>query len=339
MGPSATPVLPGPPHKLASWGGSFACFFGKFCWIFGAITLLYIGIRGNRRRFIFHWTGGRLEKTVGNPFTSDLLFILAAALLSLGLRSFSHPVLRKLGSFAILGTSFYIGYFLSGHWEMGALFVASWLMLPWLEILTRVRKARLPKIKPLRRQFPPSREVFPNLGEFTGEMEAAGFERVDDAGWDWGDHRQFFRLFYKSDERLQAAICLVAQDDIAFYYLSISSRGKDGHSWTTWNYPFSYSMKFAPQFRTQRLRGERTVAELMAAHREFLSREGVDAETLVASGPDEIQLGLERDLERQIAHNLARGLLLPVDEEMVRYSWRGMLFIWLQFLRDFVRLS
>lgn len=276
---------------------------------------------------------------MGTTFTSNLLFIFAAALLSLGLRSFFHPVLRKLGSFAILGTSFLVGWLLSGHWQVGVMFVASWLMLPWLEILTRVRKARLPKIKPLRHQFPPPRNVFPNLDGLTLEMEEEGFEQVDDAGWDWGDHRQFFRLFYKKDERLQAAICLVAQDDIAFYYLSVSSRSNDGHTWTTWNYPFSYSMQFAPQFRTLRLRGERSVLEMMSSHREFLSREGIGKGALAASEPEEIQLELERDMEQQIAHNLATGLLLPVDEKMVRYSWRGMLFIWLQFLWDFVRLS
>lgn len=270
---------------------------------------------------------------------SDLLFILAVVLLSLGLRSFAHPVVFKLGSFCILGASFLTGYFLTRQWETGVIFASSWLMLPWLEILTRVRKARLPRVKPLRHQYPPTRDVFPDLSALTEEMEEEGFEQVDDAGWDWGDHRQFFRLFYKSDERLQAAICLVDQADVAFYYLSISCRGKDGVSWTTWNYPFSYSMKFAPQFRTNRLRGDRSVLEILASHREFLEKQAVPQEALVASEPDEIQMGLQRDLERQIAHNLTAGLLLPSDEGMVRYSWRGMFFIWVQFLRDFVRLS
>lgn len=270
---------------------------------------------------------------------SDLLFIFAAVLLSMGLRSFSHPVLHKLGSFCILGASFLAGYLPSGYWQIGAIFAASWLMLPWLEILTRVRRARLPRVKPLRHQFPPSRDIFPDLAALTEEMEEEGFEKVDDAGWDWGDHRQFFRLFYKKDERLQAAICLMEQADMAFFYLSVSSRDKEGGSWTTWNYPFSYSMKFAPQFRTNRMRGDRSVMEIVEGHRDFLERQKVSAEDIVSSAPDEIHLGLQRDLERQIAHNVAAGLLLPADEEMVRYSWRGMLFIWLQFLRDFVRFS
>ena len=270
---------------------------------------------------------------------SDFLFILAAVLLSMGLRSFSHPVLLKLGSFCILGTSFLVGYFLTGHWEAGGLFVLSWLMLPWVEILTRVRKARLPLVKPLHHQYPPSREVFPDLAALTEELEGEGFEQVDDAGWDWEDHRQFFRIFYKPDERLQASICLVDQHDMAFCYLSLSSRCKNGTTWMTWNYPFSYSMQFSPQFRTNRLRGERNVQEMMESHRQFLAKAGIVEETLVASEPEEIQVFMQRDMERQIAHNISTGLLLPVAEGTVRYSWRGMLFIWVQFLRDFVRFS
>lgn len=270
---------------------------------------------------------------------SDLLFIFAAALFSMGLRTFSHPVLFKLGSFGILGTSFLIGYFSTGKWETGCLFAASWLMLPWLEILTRVRKARLPLVKPLRHQFPPPRSLFPDLGALTAEMEEEGFEEIDDAGWDWVDHRQFFRIFYKKDEQIQGTICLVDQADMAFYYLSFSSRSSDGTSWTTWNYPFAYAMKFAPQFRTNRLRGDRSVLEMLESHRAFLEKSGSVADALIPSTPEEMQLAMQRDLERQIAHNVSAGLLQPEGEGMVRYSWRGMFFVWVQFLRDFVRLS
>lgn len=270
---------------------------------------------------------------------SDFLFILAAALLSMGLRSFSHPVLFKLGSFCILGTSFLIGYFVTGRWEAGGLFAVSWLMLPWLEILTRVRKARLPMVKPMRRQHPPSRDLFPDLAALTEEIESEGFEQIDDAGWDWDDHRQFFRLFYKKDENLQASICLVDQNDVAFYYLSVSSRGKDGTVWMTWNYPFSYSMKFSPQYHTNRLRGDRSILEMLASHREFLAKLGIPLNQMVAFNPEEIQTMMQQDLERQIAHNVSVGLLLPVEKGTVRYSWRGMLFVWVQFLRDFARFS
>ena len=98
-------------------------------------------------------------------------------------------------------------------------------------------------------------------------------------------------------------------------------------------------MKLAPELRTNRLGGERTVLEILASHRHFLSLAGVDLSSLARSEPDDIQVEIQRDLHTQISHNVAAGLLLPSDEGTVRYSWRGLLFIWVQFLRDFVRLS
>ena len=39
----------------------------------------------------------------------DLLLILGVVALSLGLRSFRHPALRKLGALGVLATSFLVG--------------------------------------------------------------------------------------------------------------------------------------------------------------------------------------------------------------------------------------
>jgi hypothetical protein len=79
--------------------------------------------------------------------------------------------------------------------------------------------------------------------------------------------------------------------------------------------------------------------DLLASHRLFLTKAGASMDRIAPSEPEEIQSGIQRDLEAQIAHNISAGLLLPSDKGTVRYSWRGLLFIWLQFLRDFVRLS
>ncbi|HZC36838.1 MAG TPA: hypothetical protein VE242_14540, partial [Chthoniobacterales bacterium] len=47
---------------------------------------------------------------------------------------------------------------------------------------------------------------------------------------------------------------------------------------------------------------------------------------------------LEQDLRAQIDHNVRSGLLKPVGATQVRYTWRGMFYLWFQFLLDFVRL-
>jgi hypothetical protein len=270
---------------------------------------------------------------------SHFLLVSAVALLSAALRTFAHPALQKLGAIGILATSYLIGWFTTGSQAVGAVCAGSWLLLPWLEILTRIRKLRLPLEKNLRHRSPPSRESFPALQELTDEIEDERFEYVEDAGWDWEDYQQYFRLFYKGGERTQASICLIDQNNIAFYYLSISSRAKNGTIWTTWNYPFSYSLKLAPGWRVNRLRSDQTFLEMHESHQDWLRKNRVPIEELEALEPDNIPGEIQRDLRAQVTHNIAKGVLKQTGEGQICYSWRGMLFIWVQFLRDLVRFS
>src|SRR2546428_4444160 len=142
-----------------------------------------------------------------------LFLTLGVAMLSVALRSFQSSFSQKAGALGILISSYLAVYFISGSWILGLVAAASWLFLPWLEILTRIRALRLPKEKQLRPKSPPSTDVFPTLNEITREIEAAGFVPVNDAGGDWEDYRQFFRLFYKDEDRAQACICLNEQHD------------------------------------------------------------------------------------------------------------------------------
>src|ERR1700689_3781840 len=98
----------------------------------------------------------------------SLLLILSVASLSMALRSFHHVLLQKLGALGIFATSFLAGYLVRNKSITLGLFCAStWLLLPWLEILTRIRNLRLPLEKNLAHQTPPSSEVFPDLNDIT----------------------------------------------------------------------------------------------------------------------------------------------------------------------------
>jgi hypothetical protein len=271
---------------------------------------------------------------------SPFLVVLGVAVLSMALRTYRHAALQKLGALGVFATSFLTGWFVSDRnaW-VGLLFASSWLLLPWLEILTRIRRLRLPQEKNLLPKNPPRPEIFPDLRDITDEIEAEGFEFLDDTGWDWDDSRQFFRLFYKSADRAQAAICLIEQQGMAFYYLSISSREKNGTVWTTWNYPFSYSLKPAPQLKINRARGDRTFLQIAESHKNFLRENRVETALLEDLTPEQIHLEIQKDLRAQIAHNIEKGVLTQAGEGSIRYSWRGLFFLWVQFLRDLVKLS
>ena len=267
-----------------------------------------------------------------------LFLTLGVAVLSVALRSFQSSFSQKAGALGILVSSYLAVYFVTGSWILGAAAAASWLFLPWLEILTRIRTLRLPKEKQLRPKSPPSADVFPTLNDITKEIENAGFVHLSDAGWDWEDYRQFFRLFYKPDDRAQATICLNEQHDLSFYYLRISSRAKDGLIWTTWNYPLSYGLKLTPQFRINRQRPDQSFWQLYQSHREFLRDNTIDPATVDAMDDEKIQAEIEKDLRDQIAHNIDQGVLKETSDGEVKYSWRGMLYLWCQFLIDLVRL-
>src|SRR5436305_14992481 len=211
-----------------------------------------------------------------------LLLTLGVAVLSVALRSYQTTFAQKLGALGVLIASFLAIYFITGNAAWGVAGAASWLFLPWLEILTRIRTLRLPKEKRLRPKHPPSNRLFSALDEISREIENEGFAHVNDAGWDGEDDRQFFRLFYKIDDRAQATICLNEQHELSFYYLRISSRAKSGLIWTTWNYPLSYGLKLTPQFRINRQRPDQTFWQLYQSHREFLRSHSVETSALAA---------------------------------------------------------
>src|ERR1700730_10092333 len=248
-----------------------------------------------------------------------LFLILGIAVLSVALRSFQSAFSQKAGALGILLASYLLVSFITNSHVLGALAAASWFFLPWVEILTRIRTLRLPKEKQLRPKSAPSPDTFPNLNEITREIENEGFVHVSDAGWDWEDYRQFFRLFYKDEDRAQATICLNEQHDLSFYYLRISSRTRDGTIWTTWNYPLSYGLKLTPQFRINRQRPDQSFWQLYQSHKTFLRDHAVETHVIDALDEDRIQDEIENDLRDQIAHNLEAGVLTQTPAGEIKY--------------------
>lgn len=270
---------------------------------------------------------------------NGLLLVMGVVLAGVGLRTFTHPWLRKLGALCYLAATYLAGWLWTGRHLAGALAISTWFFLPWLEILMRIRRLRLPLDKPLRASFPPSSERFPQLGEMTEEIEEAGFERIEDASFEWADSRQFMRIFYDEEEKLQAAISLLEQSGLAMAWVSLSSRLPDGRTWTTWNYPFAHTMKLAPETRLHTVLEADSFADLLGAHREFLDRSALSVEDLAAADPESFPALIQRESRRQVDHNLDMGLIKLSGEGTFRYSWRGYFFLWKQFLRDMVRLS
>lgn len=270
---------------------------------------------------------------------SNVFIVAAAAVLSVALRTYSNPTIRRLGTLGVFLTSFLAGWLIGGSVWLGIVFASSWLMLPWLEILTRVRKLRLPAERHLEPAPPPPRSDFPNLTELTDEVEEAGFEQLDDYRWSAEFQTQFYRFFYQPASCTEAAVCLVEQDGLAFYYLAITSRTKGRGTFMTWNYPFSYGLRLLPTMHLQRVESSVTFAAMLAEHRHFLDQQKIAVDAVEPQTQDSIREQIESDLKRQVQHNIELGLLARDKSDQIRYSTRGMFFLWFQFLRDLVRLS
>ena len=270
---------------------------------------------------------------------NEWFLIVGMVVAGFGLRTFEHIWLRKGGAICFLAATYGVALSLTGSHAAGVVAVAGWFFLPWLEILMRIRHLRLPLDKPLRSAFPPSFDRFPQLDEMTEEIQEEGFKQVDDTSFEWEGSRQFMRIFHHEDERTQAVISLLEQGSMALTWVSLSSRRPDGRTWTTWNYPFSHTMMLAPETCLNSVLDADSFVGLLAAHHELLASSGLVTEDLVATEPEGFPELIQRETRRQIDHNLDRGLITLSGEGTFRYSFRGYLFLWYQFLRDMVRLS
>jgi hypothetical protein len=270
---------------------------------------------------------------------NELLIITGTAAGGYALRTFEHPLLRKGGALLYLVATYFAGWLLTGSHAAGAAAVGGWFLLPWVEIVLRVRKMRLPLTRSLRHRHSPNRQDFPHLGELTEELESEGFDQTDDTGLDWEEMRQFLRVCYHAPSLTQAVIHLHQQSNLSVVFVSITCRTRDGRVVTTSNYPFSQTMQSAPHVILHRVPTADSFAELLAEHRSLLALLGISETDLTSPGADGLAKQLEADLHSQVQHNLGRGLIVESGDGTFRYSWRGCFYLWGQFLKDMVRFA
>ncbi len=269
---------------------------------------------------------------------SDLLLVAGVAVLGIAMRSVNHPVSFRVGSWVVVFASFLAGWLIAGSVIIGVLLALSWFFLPWVEILLRVRNVRLPIDRAWESRTPPSRNSFPLLDELTEEIEGEGFEHVSDIGWEDDEVRQFYRIFRDRAATTQACICVAEQGDLTFYYLTLTSRIAGGRAFHSWNYPFPYGLKFSPMMKLNRIAPGTSFLEMLGQHQEFLRAEGIADGALEVVENDHIVPSMQQDLRIHIRHNIDVGFLAKDGEDFIRYTFRGMVFLWLQFLRDTVKL-
>lgn len=281
---------------------------------------------------------------MGGPplnFMQKTLLVVGLAVMAIGLRSSRSPMIRKVGALLFLVTSFLAAAFIAHCWWAGVLGLVPWLMLPWVELLTRIRRLRLPGDNRLRHRETPDPSFFPHAAEAAVDLEEFGFEHVGDCDWEWSGMQQYLQIYWHPEEMAEATICLCEQGDVAFSFLSMTSRDRSGRILRTTNFPFSPTLKCPPHLLWNHVPCERNSVDLILGdHRRFLEKCRASAETLMVPDPEQIEEAIEAEMKCQIRHNLEAGIIRPSQDEVgtFEYSTRGLFFLWRQFVKDMVRL-
>ncbi|MDX1679799.1 MAG: hypothetical protein R3242_03615 [Akkermansiaceae bacterium] len=269
----------------------------------------------------------------------ETLIILGLGIMAAAMRSSRSRIMRKLGAVTLLVASFFLFYFLTGGNVLaGTVGVLVWAFLPWFELLTRIRRMRMPVDNRLKHKPLPNPAFFPNASEAAAAMDAEGFEHVSDCCWQWDGMSQYFRLYWNPEVRASAAICLCEQSDVAFAFISITSKDDDGKIWRTTNYPFAPTLCRPPAIEWNHLPcSQNCFHQILTEHLKYLERNQVKRKELDIPDPETIEQDIETEMRQQIEHNLDTGIIHMTEDGHFKYSKRGLFFLWLQFLKDMVR--
>ena len=269
----------------------------------------------------------------------NFLIVLACLVIGFALRSCRTLLLRKLGALTFLGVSFLSLFFLCGSVCAGFIGVALWFLLPWFDLLTRIRKLRFPLDNRLKLCTPPSEDHFPNAARLIHEIELAEFDHVTDNGWDWAGMQQYFRFFWNPEAKAIAAVCLCEHDQVAFAFVTISAWAPNGRTIHTTNYPFAPTLKHLPDAHWDHLPCERNNFKAICKdHERHLKKLGIMKAELLMPDPDEVIAQVEAEMRRQINHNVDCGLIMMTGDGHFKYSTKGLFFLWFQSVKDMIRL-
>lgn len=264
--------------------------------------------------------------------------VLGLVILAIALRATRRKALRKAGAGVFLAATFLLVYYCTGCIAWGIAAVVAWFFLPWIELLSRIRRMRLPIENRLHHESPPASSLIPNASEAAAAMDDDGFDHVSDCAWQWAGMKQFFRLYWNPEERAVAAICLCEQSDVAFAFISISSTTCDGRIFRTTNFPFAPTLRCPPDVRWNHLPCRcNCFHRILSEHRQWLARENIQHSELRVPDPDTIEETIESEMMRQVRHNVSAGIIRLTDDGHFRYSARGLIFLWGQFVKDMIR--
>ncbi len=267
------------------------------------------------------------------------LIVLGILLIAVALRTARRAWVRKLGALTFLVASYMLFYFLTNAWWGGVIGVILWFFLPWVELLTRIKRMKLPMDNRLRHRATPNPAFFPNAQETLETMEREGYQHAADCGWEWSGMKQHYRLFFHPESKAIATLCLCEQADVVFSFVSITSLACDGEVLRTTNYPFAPTLKYPRKFLWNHVPCSRhCFRQILQSHQEHLNKFRMDGSSLQLIDPDHLEDMIEEEMQEMIEHNLDHGIIEFAGDGYFCYSTKGLFYLWGQFIKDMVRL-
>ena len=269
----------------------------------------------------------------------EALFVVALLTFAVAFRAWRKNWARKAGVLCILAAAFLAVFFITNSLWASAFSLLSWFFLPWIDLLVRVKKLRFPSINRLRSQEAPEDDFFPNASKSLVAMSEADFEHVGNLALRLIDTDQFYRLHWNPEERAIAILCLCEKENMAFAFVNVISQTEDGRLFQTTNYPYSPRLKSPPGTALNHLPCEKNCFhQVLNDHRNYLKRKKISEDDLMFPDPDTMGAEVQSRVGKLLDYNLKIGTIAEAEEDLFRYTTRGLFFIWKQSVKDMIRL-
>ena len=126
---------------------------------------------------------------------------------------------------------------------------------------------------------------------------------------------------------------------MAFAFVNVISQTEDGRLFQTTNYPYSPRLKSPPGTALNHLPCEKNCFhQVLNDHRNYLKRKKISEDDLMFPDPDTMSTEVQSRVGKLLDYNLEIGTIAEAEEDLFRYTTRGLFFIWKQSVKDMIRL-
>lgn len=267
------------------------------------------------------------------------LVTIALLVLAAGLRLTRVRMAKKLGAFIFLLAMAFLGWQIASHWIGAVISVGIWFLIPIIEILYSKRRARYP-LKPTPVDSVPEveEEFFPHATSYREQLAELGFEELDNLSWNWLEATQHHRFYWNPELNTVASVCLCELERLAFTFVIFHSELADGTVLRTTNYPFTSPLLHPPKTHWKHVAcEEKFVPSILKSHKSLIDKHNSKTCSLMIPDPETVREKWTQEYIERFQYNEKKGIITQNNNHF-RYTSYGYFYLWVQAVKDFIRL-